>query len=706
MLRRVATPALLVALVILFHWKLTLTSEYVWFDHSDMVYLEIPRMQFQAHQLHNGRFPLWDPSLWAGQPLIGQTQPGPLFPLQLLFLLLPLDSQGYLRPEVLNWYWVTLHLFAGLACYALCRDWGRSRTAALLAALGFSCGGFLASVAWSDVAAGGIFTPLVVLYATRAARGRQPWASAALSGFLLGLAWLSGHHEVPLLVTLLLLAFWAVAVWLRPRRLPVAVVSLLIAGCVASAQLLPTLEFGRLSRRWVGTPEPVGWSDYIPYTIATIYSFPPRGILQTFLPSAESFGDCASFLGLALGALAIAGTARAHAGRRRWVLLATGAALLFALGATTPLHGVLTSLLPGLNKARLPVRALHLFTLGLCLLAAYGYDALPRHGQLLRRALAGIGGVLAGWAVLHPGFDDRVLLSGLLALVLAVPFRPQLRGAVWIGAALIEMYGVHTATYSSRYHSEEFKFARRLEENKDIANFLHQADLQSPVRISVLEEDVPLNFGDYHGVDAIGGYAAGIPENLLRAETHTLRSQALFSVTHHLGKQPSHPGQTLLFEGASGVKVWSNPNVLPRAWAVHEALAVPTLAALRTAVQDGPLDLARQTVLLGEAPPLETCPGESTVQIRSRGSNRVRLQATLPCTGMVILADSYYPGWQVTVDGQPARLWEAYGVLRGVVVPAGHHAIEFHFRPASVFTGLALFAAGLLLTIILVARRR
>ena len=140
--------------MILFHWKLTLTSEYVWFDHSDMVYLEIPCLQFQARELHSGRFQPWYPSLWAGQPLIGQTQPGPLFPLPLLFLLLPLDGEGYLRPAVLNRYWVTLHLVAALACYALCRDWRRSRIASLLAAVGFGGGGFLASVAWSDGAGG------------------------------------------------------------------------------------------------------------------------------------------------------------------------------------------------------------------------------------------------------------------------------------------------------------------------------------------------------------------------------------------------------------------------------------------------------------------------------------------------------------------------------------------------------------------------
>jgi hypothetical protein len=114
--------------------------------------------------------------------------------------------------------------------------------------------------------------------------------------------------------------------------------------------------------------------------------------------------------------------------------------------------------------------------------------------------MAGGGGALTLWAVLHPGFDERALLSALLALV------------------LMELHGVHTATYASRYHPDQFKFARRLQANKDIANFLCQADLQAPVRISVLEEDIPLNFGDYHGIDAIGGYAAGIPENLLRAK--------------------------------------------------------------------------------------------------------------------------------------------------------------------------------------------
>ena len=82
-------------LSIVFYWKLALTDQYVWFDHPDMAYLEIPRVQFQAHEIHRGQFPLWDPRIWMGQPLIGQTQPGLLYPFNLAFALLPLQN-GYI----------------------------------------------------------------------------------------------------------------------------------------------------------------------------------------------------------------------------------------------------------------------------------------------------------------------------------------------------------------------------------------------------------------------------------------------------------------------------------------------------------------------------------------------------------------------------------------------------------------------------------
>jgi len=50
----------------------------------------------------------------------------------------------------------------------------------------------------------------------------------------------------------------------------------------------------------------------------------------------------------------------------------------------------------------------------------------------------------------------------------------------------------------------------------------------------------------------------------------------------------------------------------------------------------------------------------------------------------------FYPGWSVTIDGSPARLYQTNYVLRGVVVPAGEHVITFQFWPGTFCAGLAI----------------
>ena len=215
---------------------------------------------------------------------------------------------------------------------------------------------------------------------------------------------------------------------------------------------------------------------------------PARGVLNTFLPSADRYADCAPFLGLAVVAMALLGLAAARSDTRiRWIALATLIALLFALGAATPLHGTLYSLLPGLGKARVPVRAIHIFNLGLCLLAAYGLDAFlaaekPAAGRAVARGLGLLGIVVTAWAIGPSGLDDRLILSGMLAFVLAaallVKMKAPVLGAIWIAVAVIEMYGVTTATYSSRHRDDQFKFARLLESDRDVAEFLRGLPVQ------------------------------------------------------------------------------------------------------------------------------------------------------------------------------------------------------------------------------------
>src|SRR5262249_6772751 len=117
----------LVVIIAGFYWKV-LTKQYTWMDHPDMAYQILPWYQFQAAEWHRGHFPLWDPHLWGGQPVLGQVVPSGAYPFNWLVFLLPLKD-GYIWPLWLNLQFVLTHLMAALFAYWLCRDLGRSRAA-------------------------------------------------------------------------------------------------------------------------------------------------------------------------------------------------------------------------------------------------------------------------------------------------------------------------------------------------------------------------------------------------------------------------------------------------------------------------------------------------------------------------------------------------------------------------------------------------
>ena len=89
---------------------------------------------------------------------------------------------------------------------------------------------------------------------------------------------------------------------------------------------------------------------------------------------------------------------------------------------------------------------------------------------------------------------------------------------------------------------------------------------------------------------------------------------------------------------------------------------------------------------------------------------RVELVASLRHPGLVILADTYYPGWKLTIDGQPSPIYRTNRLMRGAAVKAGRHTLVYTFDPDSFRIGGALSIVGLLALAALVpwasARRR
>jgi uncharacterized membrane protein YfhO len=69
---------------------------------------------------------------------------------------------------------------------------------------------------------------------------------------------------------------------------------------------------------------------------------------------------------------------------------------------------------------------------------------------------------------------------------------------------------------------------------------------------------------------------------------------------------------------------------------------------------------------------------------------------------MGVFSEVYYPrGWNAYIDGKKADYMKVNYVLRGMVIPAGQHTIEFDFHPDSYYTGLTISKWGLILLYLL-----
>ena len=77
---------------------------------------------------------------------------------------------------------------------------------------------------------------------------------------------------------------------------------------------------------------------------------------------------------------------------------------------------------------------------------------------------------------------------------------------------------------------------------------------------------------------------------------------------------------------------------------------------------------------------------------------------------LLVLADQFFPGWQVQIDGKAAELIRANGFQRAVFVPPGHHTVMFDYTPRSLILALRLSLLGCLALVVfaalVLARRR
>ena len=99
---------------------------------------------------------------------------------------------------------------------------------------------------------------------------------------------------------------------------------------------------------------------------------------------------------------------------------------------------------------------------------------------------------------------------------------------------------------------------------------------------------------------------------------------------------------------------------------------------LKEVVLDHPLELPSPRAL------------HSRAEIVRYTNKSVTIKAALDGSGILVLTDSFSPGWKVFVNGEEKKVLRVNLFFRGVALGQGRHLVEFRYEPLSFTIGLAV----------------
>ncbi|MBC7226215.1 MAG: hypothetical protein H5T61_03160, partial [Thermoflexales bacterium] len=409
------------------------------------------RLLLQA--LHSRELPLWDPYIFAGHPFLANGQHSGLYPLSLVFYILPLwRAYGV-------FIWLQLGL-AGVWAYLFARTLGAGQLGSLVAGITFQFSGFMVvSVVHPMIVAGASWLPFILAMVERLLRrwpalggrpARLPWAVLGAIG--LGCQMLAGHAENTYFVLLVTGAYilWRVLFpppapagqWTRRKwaeDLLWLALTLALGLALGAVQFIPLYEVASLGFRGAQAAP----------TLQQVLSwaYPPRRLIAFLIPNffgnpahhayfdlfrwqtvpftvnaegqpilspdwdVKNYVEGGAYLGLLplfLATLAVVRVAYSVFRRQRspappllcafFTILA-----LFSLACIfgTPVYALVYAL-PYLHQSHSPFRWVFPLTLSVAVLAAFGADVLRAPTQGPRRGLARGGGLSGPAAIGRP----------------------------------------------------------------------------------------------------------------------------------------------------------------------------------------------------------------------------------------------------------------------------------------------------------------
>lgn len=697
------------------------------YENARLYQWTYPQAHYLQQRFHQGEAPLWNPQQLGGTALLADPRTALFQPLTAVLLFAPegkaLAVHAFLCLFLMGSFF---SLFA--------RSLGAGYLPAFLGGLAYAfSGASSAAMSRPGMAAALAWAP-AVWWGVHEFSQRPTRARATLAGLLTAVLLLSGGTALAA-VFVVTAAAWLVVRTARTRP-PVTAIALLVAtaAAVSSVQWLPS----------------VGWAAWAQYNNGLLWDFDVAGrypsgfgdLIQQLLIAQRSTLPAVVYVGV-VGLLTVP-AAFANRPQRSTAAFFAGLALVGGLAGT---------LARGPWWFRFPPQAL-LFpaVFAVAVLAALGFDALlkatPEAGASRRRLYALY--ILPALLVFYlaPGGTRGYVIAAIAVLAPALVFRNAwARGVSGVLAGLLVFSELFYSTGNSYRHpyadapgvyqthaglfdvAEEQTLGGRLLVDAQALNFALPANagLLQPVRVAG-GAFLPLSEAQAEWWRRAWGRTSP-PLGSLEPTPPFGPSSALMNLmgARVILEGPNAPSLAGAFEKAgtplrlireeNGVRCYENRAALPRAyWVPAWHRGADAVEAVHRVAQPD-FEPERECVITGSAAGLEAVralnvpeaplapgyfPTRSGVPCRITEDlpERITVEVAAPVPGILVLADSYAPGWRVQVNGEDAVLVQANGIFRGVPLAAGSSEVTFAYRPVLYPVGLGISLGTLVLIIL------
>ncbi|MFQ5681777.1 MAG: YfhO family protein [Candidatus Binatia bacterium] len=216
---------------------------------------------------------------------------------------------------------------------------------------------------------------------------------------------------------------------------------------------------------------------------------------------------------------------------------------------------------------------------------------------------------------------------------------------------------------------------------------------------SVVTALVP-NTGAIHGFDYMQEIDAlsREPYDLFLQAANTLPAERLYhllgalNVKYLISQKPLPRGDITLVRRFPELPSWlySVNRAIPRVTVVPKAVEIKDPLQVMDRLSRFTFNPRREVILEQRVSLHANKLFNGQAKIIEYKDQSVTIHASLNGSGILVLADSYYPGWRVYVDEKEERILRANFFFRGIPLSAGEHLVEFRYQPSSFILGLII----------------